>query len=82
MKAMICAGILLAATAAHAETYTINVDRSNNTITTTGPNGTATTHVTRSANTVTRTTTYGGSGYQPMGSSGYRPTGNYNPTGR
>jgi hypothetical protein len=68
----------LAASAAQAESLTVN--REGNTVTVTGPNATVTTTETsRSGNSATYTTTVtrNGSGatYQPMGSSGYHPMG-------
>ena len=78
MRAFVCFGFLLAATAAHAQTYTTVVNRDAKTATTTGPTSTATTVLTsRSGSTATFTTTVtpkGGPSYQPMGS-GYNPMG-------
>jgi hypothetical protein len=76
MRALICLGLLLAATAANAQTYTTTVSEDRKTVTTTGPNVTATTTISRNANVITRTTTISpSSGYQPMGGSGYHPMG-------
>jgi hypothetical protein len=80
MRLLICVGLLLATSVAHAESYTTTVGPDRRTVTTTGPRGTATTQISRSANSVTRTTTFtpnggGSGGYQPMGPSGYRPMG-------
>jgi Cu/Zn superoxide dismutase len=76
MRALIGLGLLLAATAANAETYTTTVSADRKTVTTTGPNVTATTQISRNANVVTRTTTITpGGGYQPMGGDGYHPMG-------
>lgn len=76
MRALICLGLLLAATAANAQTYTTTVSPDRNTVTTTGPTATATTQISRNSNVVTRTTTITpNSGYQPMGRSGYNPMG-------
>jgi Cu/Zn superoxide dismutase len=76
MRALIALGLLLAATAANAETYTTTVSADRKTVTTTGPSATATTQISRDANVVTRTTTISpNGGYQPMGSSGYHPMG-------
>jgi hypothetical protein len=76
MRSLICLGLLLAATAANAETYTTTVSSDRNTVTTTGPNVTATTQVSREGNVVTRTTTIQRTGgYQPMGGNGYHPMG-------
>jgi hypothetical protein len=76
MRALICLGLLLAATAANAQTYTTTVSPDQRTVTTTGPTSTATTQISRNANVVTRTTTITpNSGYQPMGSAGYKPMG-------
>jgi hypothetical protein len=78
MRLLMCFGLVLATTAAHAQTYTTVVNRDTKTVTTTGPTATATTVLTsRSGSTATYTTTItpkGGSGYQPMGS-GYNPMG-------
>jgi Cu/Zn superoxide dismutase len=74
MRVLISLGLLLAATAANAETFTTTVSADRQTVTTTGPNVTATTQISRNANVVTRTTTITpNSGYQPMGGTGYRP---------
>jgi hypothetical protein len=74
MRALICLGLLLAATAANAQTYTTTVSADRRTVTTTG--ATATTQISRNANVVTRTATITpNSGYQPMGRSGYNPMG-------
>jgi hypothetical protein len=77
MKALICVGLLLAATAANAQTYTTVVNREANSVTTTGPTATATTtQVSRNATGATYTTTITRTGgYQPMGGGGYRPMG-------
>jgi hypothetical protein len=76
MRALICVGFLLAATAANAQTYTTTVSADRSTVTTVGPNVTATTQISRNNNVVTRTTTIQRTGgYQPMGSSGYHPMG-------
>src|SRR5690348_13174669 len=79
MRVFVCFGFLLAATAAHAQTYTTVVNGNTKTVTTTGPTATATTVMTsNNGSTRTYTTTItknGGSGYQPMGSSGYSPMG-------
>jgi hypothetical protein len=80
MRLLICFGLLLATSVAHAETYTTTVSSDRRTVTTTGPSGTATTQVSRNANSVTRTTTFTphgsvSGGYQPMGSSAYHPMG-------
>jgi hypothetical protein len=76
MRALICLGLLLATTAANAETYTTTVSADRKTVTTTGPSATATTQISRNANVVTRTTTITpNSGYQPMGGAGYNPMG-------
>jgi hypothetical protein len=70
--------LTLAASAARAETLTVN--REGNSVTVTGPNATVTTTETsRNGNNATYTTTVtrNGSGatYQPMGSGGYHPMG-------
>jgi hypothetical protein len=77
MRAFVCFGFLLAATAAQAQTYTTVVNRDAKTVTTTGPTATATTVLTsRSGNSATYTTTVTKTGgYQPMGSGGYKPMG-------
>jgi hypothetical protein len=78
MRILICLGLMLAATAADAQTYTTIVNRETKTSTTTGPTATATTtEVARTANSTTYTTTVtrNGGGYQPMGAGGYRPMG-------
>jgi Cu/Zn superoxide dismutase len=76
MRALVCLGLLLAATAANAETYTTTVSADRKTVTTAGPNVTATTTIARDANGITRTTTITpNSGYQPMGGGGYHPMG-------
>ena len=68
---------ILAATAA-AQSQAIK------TITTTTSRGTATTEIKREGNTVIATTRFMPSkpGYQPMGGSAYKPTGDYKPMGR
>jgi Cu/Zn superoxide dismutase len=74
MRVLISLALLLAATAANAETFTTTVSPDRKTVTTTGANVTATTQISRDANVVTRTTTITpNGGYQPMGSSGYHP---------
>jgi hypothetical protein len=76
MKALLCLGFLLAATAANAQTYTTTVSADKKTVITTGPNVTATTQISRNANVTTRTTTITrNGGYQPMGAGGYHPMG-------
>lgn len=77
MRAFVSLGFLLAATAAHAQTYTTVVNRDTKTVTTTGPTATATTVQTSSSGssaTYTTTVTKKSGGYQPMGS-GYNPMG-------
>jgi len=78
MKIWTCLAFLLAATAAHAQTYTTVVNPDTKTITTTGPTSTAiTTQTARTGTTATYSTTVTRSGgsYQPMGASGYKPMG-------
>jgi hypothetical protein len=78
MKFFVCLGFVLVATAADAETITTVVNRDTHTVTSTGPNATATAVMTgRSGNTATFTTTVtrNSGGYQPMGANGYNPTG-------
>jgi Cu/Zn superoxide dismutase len=76
MKVLLCFGLLLAAMAANAQTYTTTVSADRKTVTTTGPNVTATTQISRNANVTTRTTTITpNGGYQPMGGGGYHPMG-------
>jgi hypothetical protein len=84
MKFLAGLGFLLAVTAANAQTYTTVVNREAKTVTTTAPNGTTatTTQVARTSTGATYTTTISRSGYQPMGASAYRPTGDYRPMGR
>jgi hypothetical protein len=77
MRILVCFGFLLAATSAHAQTYTTVVNGNTKTVTTTGPTATATTVLTsKSGSTATYTTTVtkNSGGYQPMGS-GYNPMG-------
>ena len=77
MRFIACLGLLLAATAANAQTYTTVVNREANTVTTTGPSSTApTTRVARTSTSSTYTTTITRiGGYQPMGPAGYHPMG-------
>ena len=77
MKALVCLGFVLAASAANAQTITTVVNRDSKTVTSTGPNATVTTVQTaRNGNTTTYTTTVTHTGgYQPMGASGYKPMG-------
>lgn len=84
MRILIGLGLMLAATAANAQTYTTVVDRTAKTVTTTAPNGTTatTTQVARTSSGATYTTTISRTGYKPMGASSYRPTGDYRPMGR
>jgi hypothetical protein len=77
MKAFVCLGFLLAATAADAQSVTTVVNRDNGTVTSTGPTTTVrTVQTSRVGNTTTYTTTVTRTGgYQPMGAGGYRPMG-------
>jgi hypothetical protein len=54
MRTLLCLGLLLAATAANAETYTTTVSADRKTVTTTGPNLIAMTQISRSANVQNR----------------------------
>jgi hypothetical protein len=67
MKLAICFGLLLAATAAQAETYTTTVSPDRHSVTTTGPSGSATTQISRNGNVMVRTTTFSPNGTGPSG---------------
>jgi hypothetical protein len=82
MRALFLVGMMLTATAAHAQTYVTTTSADKNTVTTTGPSGTRTMQIARSGNTVTRTITFERSAYRPMGSAGYHPMGDYHQMGR
>jgi hypothetical protein len=77
MRAFIGLGFLLAANAADAQTYVTTVNRSTDSVTTTGggyrPTRTQTSH-TSSTSTYTTTITRAGV-YRPMGAGGYNPMG-------
>jgi hypothetical protein len=77
MRAFVCLGVLLAAGAAQAQTYTTTVSPDRQSVTTTGNGYSATTTRTSGSpngSTYTTTVTRSG-GYQPMGSGGYNPMG-------
>ncbi|HET7492590.1 MAG TPA: hypothetical protein VFK01_11990 [Bradyrhizobium sp.] len=73
MRVFVCLGFLLAAHAANAQTYTTTVERSSNTVTTTGSGRTSTSQTT-SHSTYT-TVVSRPRRYQPTGASGYNPMG-------
>jgi hypothetical protein len=84
MRVLACLGLLLSATAAHAQGYTTITNRDTKSVTTTAPNGTTatTTQAAQTSSGATYVTTISRPGYQPMGANGYRPTGDYHPMGR
>ncbi len=70
------AGLTLAASVAHAQTYTTVVDRDNRTVTMSGPSGTVSVRSSTYGGTTTYVTTVTRTGaYQPMGNGRYRPMG-------
>jgi hypothetical protein len=77
MRLLVCLGFLLAANAAEAQTYVTTVNRSTDSVTTTGSGYSATTKRTsHTSSTSTYTTTVTRVGvYRPMGAGGYYPMG-------
>jgi hypothetical protein len=75
MKAFLCLALLLAASAAQAQSYTAAVNRATNGVTVAG-GYTTMTQISHSSSGATYTTTVTRSGgHQPMGNGGYNPMG-------